>query len=267
MRAGRPTAPGPVRFLMWAAYLLMFAPLAAVVVWSFLEPTADGSLDFSLRHYGTLFANAGIAAALERSLIVAASVAVISGVVGALGAFAIDRGRWFGFGLMRTLSVLPLVMPELVLGLASLLWFVALRMTLGIHSMILAHVTFTLSYVVVTVGGRLREFDRSLEEAAGDLGCGFWQTLFFVTLPNIWPSVIAGMMMAFVLSFDDFLISFFNSGVGSDTLPLKLYSLIRFGLSREMYALSTLLIVFTVCLLGLARWVVLWQKRQRSGSS
>jgi spermidine/putrescine transport system permease protein len=239
--------------IMWSVYLLMFAPLCTVVVYSFLAPVADGGYELTTRYYKDLFANAAIGEALGRSLVVAAGVAVIAGGIGALGAFAIDRGRLPGFGLLRMLSLLPLVMPELVLGLASLLWFVTLRMTLGLHSMILAHVTFTVSYVVVTVRGRLQDFDRTLEDAAADLGCGFWRTLFLVTLPNVWPAVVAGMMMAFVLSFDDFLISFFNAGVGSDTLPLKLYSMIRFGLSREMYALSSLLVLITVAGVAVVR--------------
>lgn len=234
------------RVLMWLVYVALFAPLLTVTVYSFLEPLPGGGQVFSTRYYEQLFQNESIAAALWRSFVVASFVAVIAGVIGALGAFAIERGRLPGFALLRGLTLLPLAMPELVLGLSSLLWFVLLQMTLGLHSMVMAHVTFAVSYVVVTVRGRLAEFDRSLEEAAADLGCGFWRTLWLVILPNVWPAVAAGMMMAFVISFDDFLISFFTVGIGSDTLPLKLYSMIRFGLSREMYALSAILVLLTV---------------------
>lgn len=249
----RPSAPVAVMVLSVFAYALMFVPLVTVIVYSFLVPV-DGpngrSYEVGLQWYRKLFANESLGDALVVSIEIAAIVSIVSSIVGGLGALAIERGRFLGRELLATLTLVPLVLPELVLGLASLIWFATLRLSLGMHSIILAHVTFAVSYVVVTVRARLRDYDRSLEDAAADLGASPLRVFFAVTLPLALPGVAAGAMMAFTLSFDDFLISFFTAGVASDTLPMKLYSMIRFGLNREMYALSSLLILVTG--LGLA---------------
>jgi spermidine/putrescine transport system permease protein len=136
-----------------------------------------------------------------------------------------------------------------VLGLSLLIWFVLLRITLGSFSIILAHITFSVSYVIITVKARLDGFDYSLEEAAQDLGASPWQTFWRVTFPLIWPGVLSGALMAFTLSFDDFLITFFTAGVGSDTLPLKIYAMIKFGVSPEINALSTLMLGATLVMI------------------
>lgn len=228
-----------------AAFLLLYAPIATVVVASFVEP--DGTaFHWSLTWYRTLFVDAAIATAVERSVAVASATALGAAVLGTVGALAIERGRFPGRGILGALTLLPLAMPELVLGIASLLWFATLRLTLGLHSIILAHITFAVSYVLVAVRASLRGFDPALIDAARDLGATSWQVHARVILPLIAPGILAGALMAFTLSFDDFLISFFTAGVNSDTLPMRLYSLIRFGMSREMYALSALLIAFSV---------------------
>jgi spermidine/putrescine transport system permease protein len=182
---------------------------------------------------------------MRRSLVVAAAASGIAAVVGAFGALAIERGRWPGQKLLAAVTVIPIALPELVQGIAALLWFSALSMSLGLISMTLAHATFAMSYVVVTVRARLRDHDPALEEAAADLGAAPLQVFLQVTLPLMLPGVVAGAMLAFALSFDDFLISFFTTGAGTDTLPIRLYALIRFGLNKEVYALSTLLIAVT----------------------
>lgn len=150
---------------------------------------------------------------------------------------------------MQTLTLAPMVVPEIVLGLSLLIWFVFLRFTLGQVSIILAHVTFTMSYVHTSVAARLSEVDRSLEEAAQDLGARPWQVFLFVVLPNLRSAILSGAMMAFTLAFDDFFIAFFTAGVGSDTLPLKIYSLTKYGLSQEINALSTLMLFATIVVL------------------
>lgn len=244
----RPRAPLVARVVTWLAFLLMFVPLVTVIVCSFLVPV-DGSEGrayvLGWHWYRLLFANEALGAALVVSCKIAALVSVLASVIGGLGALALERGRFPGRDWLATLTLVPLVLPELVLGLASLIWFATLRLSLGVHSIVLAHVTFTISFVVVTVRARLRDFDPSLEEAAADLGAEPRRILSRITLPLALPGVAAGAMMAFTLSFDDFLISFFTGGVGSDTLPMKLYAMIRFGLNREMYALSSLLILAT----------------------
>ncbi|MEK7691705.1 MAG: ABC transporter permease, partial [Bdellovibrionota bacterium] len=147
---------------------------------------------------------------------------------------------------LETLVHVPILMPEIVMGLSLLVWFVFLKITLGTGSIILAHVTFGMSYVVLTVRTRLEGFDRSLEEAARDLGATPFQAFFQVVLPWIAPGILSGALMAFTLSFDDFLIAFFVSGAGADTLPLKIYAMIKFGVSREVNAVSTWMLALTL---------------------
>ncbi len=223
------------------AFALLYAPIVTVLVASVVEPEAGGSR-LSLVWYRTLFADEATSAAVTRSLAVAAATALGAAVLGTLGALAIERGRFPGRALLGTLTLMPLAMPELVLGISSLLWFATLRLSLGLHSIVLAHITFAVSYVLVAVRASLRGFDPALIDAARDLGADSWAVHRRVILPLVLPGILAGALMAFTLSFDDFLISFFTAGVGSDTLPMRLYSSIRFGMSREMYALSALLI-------------------------
>jgi spermidine/putrescine transport system permease protein len=173
---------------------------------------------------------------------------LVSTVLGTSAALAVERYRFPGRKAFDAITHVPLIMPEIVLGLSMLIWFVLLRITLGSFSIILAHITFSVSYVIITVKARLDGFDYSLEEAARDLGASPWQTFRRVTFPLIWPGVLSGALMAFTLSFDDFLITFFTAGVGSDTLPLKIYAMIKFGVSPEINALSTLMLGTTLLL-------------------
>ena len=230
------------------AFSLLLVPLFAVVIYSFFEPVPNaGALVWqpSLIWYQRLFQDQLLGKTLIMSLQIAAITSVIATVLGVAGAISLERTEFPGRRLLASLTMVPLVMPELVMGLASVIWFAFLGVGLGIHTIIMAHVTFALSYVVITVRARLAGFDASLEEAAADLGATPRKVFWKVTLPLMAPAIVAGAMMAFTLSFDDFLISFFTAGAGSDTLPMRLYSMIRFGLNREIYALSSLLILVT----------------------
>lgn len=236
------------------AFLLLYLPLAVMSVDSFLKPVGGPGtpLEFSLDGYRLVFENRAILSAIRVSLIVGVLSTLISTVIGTAAALVIERARFPGRRVLDTITYMPLVMPEIVLGLALLIWFVLLRVTLGSVSLVLAHVTFSLSYVVITVRSRLQGMDQSVEEAAFDLGANAWNVFLRVTLPLIWPGILSGALMAFTLSFDDFLISFFTAGPGSDTLPLKIYSMIKFGISPELHALSTLMLGFTVLAVMLA---------------
>jgi spermidine/putrescine transport system permease protein len=257
----RHTHPGPAARRIVAGttalgYALLFAPIVTVVVLSFVfTPAPDAPARFGLEWYQRLFADAELAAALRRSLVVAAATSLLASVLGTLGAIALERGRFPGRTLLDALVTLPLVLPELVLGISSLIWFSVLRLTLGVQSIILAHVTFAVSYVVIAVRASLRGFDPLLVDAAQDLGATRPQVYRRVVLPLILPGIVAGALMAFTLSFDDFLISYFTAGVGSDTLPIRLYASIRFGLNKEMYALSALLIAATTAAVAAQRWI------------
>ena len=162
---------------------------------------------------------------------------------------AIHRGNFLGRRLLEGLSYVSLVLPEIVFALALLSWFFLLSIPLGLTTVILAHVTFSISYVILTVGSRLAGFDPSLDDAARDLGASEVQILWKVTLPLLGPSMVASFLLSFLLSFDDFLITFFVNGVGSDTLPVKLYSYMKMGITPKLNALATLMWFLTAVIL------------------
>ena len=232
------------------AFFLLYTPLISLVTYSFLGPSnGPGSpLQWTLFWYTKVLANAQVLDAFKVSVWVGVWSTLVSTLLGTSAALAIERHRFPGRKLFDALIHLPLIMPEIVLGLSLLIWFVLLGITLGTISIILAHITFSVSYVIITVKARLEGFDYSLEEAAMDLGATRMQTFWKVTFPLIWPGVLSGALMAFTLSFDDFLITFFTAGAGSDTLPLKIYAMIKFGVSPEINALSTLMLAITLVL-------------------
>ncbi len=222
-------------------FLILYIPLIALVVFSFWDHEG-----WTLSWYAKVFSNEKVLESLDMSLWVGFWSTLVATVLGTMAALAIERTKFTGKKVFDVLTHLPLIMPEIVFGLSLLIWFVFLKITLGAFSIVLAHVTFSVSYVLITVRARLSGFDHSLEEAARDLGATPWKTFLKVTLPLIAPGIIAGALMAFTLSFDDFLITFFTAGVGSDTLPLQIYSMIKFGVSPEINALSSLMLGATL---------------------
>jgi len=252
--------PNPPRFavgITLVAFLFLYIPLFVVAVLSFLND-APGEGAWTLKWYVQAFENDLLRESLWMSLWVGLGSTLGATVLGTGAALALERTRFRGRNLFDALNLIPLVMPEIVMGLSLLIWFVFLKMSLGIVSMTLAHITFCLSFVIITVRARLADYDDSVEEAARDLGATPWQTFWKVTLPLIWPGILSGALMAFTLSFDDFLIAYFTSGVGNDTLPVKLYAMIKYGVSPTINAMSTLLVVATIVL------VVLGMKRKSS---
>ena len=245
----RPRPPRVAQGVASLGFLLLYVPLVTLVVGSFRATPADGG-GWTLEWYRTVLSDRGILAALTMSVWVGAWSTLGSTLIGTAAAMALVRSRFVGRRWLDSLVHVPLIMPEIVLGLALLIWFVLLRISLGSFSIVLAHVTFSVSYVIITVKARLHGFDSSLEEAARDLGADAWKTFWKVTFPLIWPGIVSGALMAFTLSFDDFLITFFTAGVGSDTLPLKVYAMIKFGVSPEINALSTLMLGLTVVLVS-----------------
>jgi spermidine/putrescine transport system permease protein len=233
-------------------YLLLLLPLTVLVWRSFLvKDFATGQVEWSLAWYQKLLGNPELGAALVSSFWIACVSSLISTLLGTIAALGLAKSQhFFGKGIIESLIRVPLALPEIVMGLSLLIWFVFLSLTLGTFSVILAHVTFSVSYVVLTVRARMEGFDRSLEDAARDLGATRFQVFLRITMPLILPAVISGALMAFTLSFDDFLITYFVSGVGTDTLPLRVYSMIRFGVSPELNALSTVLLVLTTAIAG-----------------
>jgi spermidine/putrescine transport system permease protein len=201
---------------------------------------------FSLVWYRRLFESPEVWAALRNTLVIAVSVTAVSAVLGTAAAYALHR---YGASRLQkvhyTLIYQPLIVPEILMGISLLMAFVAAGVPLGLFTIFLAHVTFCVSFVAMTVLGRLQDFDFSIVEAARDLGAGPWQSARKVLIPVLMPGIVAGALLAFTLSIDDFVITFFVAGPGSTTLPLRIYSMIKYGAPPMINALSTLLLAVT----------------------
>jgi spermidine/putrescine transport system permease protein len=238
--------------LLFAAlmYMFLYAPILVLVFFSFNSTRSTQVwTGFSLEWYGELLRDQTIIDAFRISMIVGATATAIATVIGTLTALALTRYRFRGKTVADSTIYAATVMPEIVVGVSLLVFFVAAGFALGITTIIIAHVAFTISFVTIVVRARLSGMDQSLEEAAQDLGANPVETFLRVTLPLILPGVMAGALLAFTLSFDDFVITFFVAGVGSSTLPLKIYSMIRFGVSPAINALSTVVLVATIILI------------------
>lgn len=222
----------------------LYAPIALLIAYSFNAGRAVNVWSgFSTKWYAALVHDTQLMGALWITLRIGVVSATLATVLGVMAAVALTRGGAYrGRSLFSGLVYAPLVMPEVITGLSLLLLFVAVGLERGFWTVVLAHATFTLCYVAVVVQARLSTFDRSLEEAAQDLGCPPWRAFFEITLPNIAPAVAAGWMLALILSLDDLVIASFTAGPGSTTLPMRIYSAVRLGVSPEINAVSTLLI-------------------------
>ena len=238
---------GPTAFNLISVGLglaFLYLPIVLLVIYSFNASrlvTVWGG--FSTRWYVALFQDQQMLDAIWVTARVGLVSATLATVLGSLAAIALTRtGRFRGRLLFSGMIYAPLVMPEVILGLSLLLLFVALGLPRGIWTVIVSHTTMTLCYATVVVQARLSSFDRSLEEAALDLGCTPFQAFFAVILPNIAPAIAAAWMLAFTLSLDDLVIASFTSGPGSTTLPMRIYSQVRLGVNPEINAVSTLLI-------------------------
>jgi putrescine transport system permease protein len=225
-------------------FAFLYLPILLLVIYSFnASKLVTVWAGFSTRWYVELFNNSDMLNAAWVTLRVALFSATLATVLGTMAAYVLVRaGRFRGRTLFSGMVYSPLVMPEVITGLSLLLLFIALGIGRGMMTVVLAHTTFAMCYVSVVVSSRLVSFDRSLEEAALDLGCTPFDAFFSVTLPIIAPSVIAGWLLAFTLSLDDLVIASFTTGPGATTLPIKIYSAVRLGVSPEINALSTILI-------------------------
>ena len=236
-------------------FAFLYLPIVLLIVFSFNESklvTVWGG--FSTKWYVAMFQNQGLMDAAWVTARVAFISATIATVLGTMAALALTRyTRFRGRLLFSGMVFAPLVMPEVITGLSLLLLFVSMGLDRGFLTVTLAHITFTMCFVAVVVQSRLITFDRSLEEAAMDLGATPAKTFFQVTLPVILPAIISGWMLAFTLSLDDLVIASFTSGPGATTLPMKIYSQVRLGVTPEINAVCTLLIaVVTVGVIAAA---------------
>ena len=225
-------------------FAFLYLPMLILVIYSFNESRlVTVWAGFSTKWYGKLFQNDAFLDAAWVTLNVGIWSSTIATVLGTMAAYVMVRsGRFLGRELFSGMIYAPLVMPEVITGLALLLFFLAIGLDRGMVTIILAHTTFSMCYVSVVVTSRLITFDQSLEDAALDLGCTPFDAFRSVTLPIIAPAVISGWLLAFTLSLDDLVIASFTSGPSSTTLPIKVYSAVRMGVSPEINALSTLMI-------------------------
>jgi spermidine/putrescine transport system permease protein len=236
----------------WLIYAFFYVPILVLVILSF---NANRQMTiwkgFSLAWYQKLWGNEALWDAVRNSLYVAGWTALIATLLGTLTAIGLARSRVPGRPLIEALLYLPLVLPDIVLGVGALIFFSILGIGRGLSAILAAHVGMALSYVVLVLRARLAGLDRSLEEAALDLGANPLQAFRYVTLPLLAPGILAGALLAFTLSLDDFVLAFFVSAPGSSTLPVQIHSMIKTGVTPEVNALSTVLLVATV----LAVWL------------
>lgn len=248
--------PGRRRDLLLGAelglvYAFLYTPILVLVVLSFNAsdlPTSWGG--FSTRWYGELVRSDDLLAALRTSALIAALVTAISTAIGTLLALGLERV--VRSTLLDTLLFLPAVVPDIVLAIGLLSLYSLARVTLGVQTVVLAHVVFDMVFVAAIVRARLGYFDRSIEEAAQDLGAGRAATFFRVTVPAILPGVLAGALIAFTLSFDEFIIAFFTAGPSVITFPIRIYSMIRFGVTPVVNAVATVILAVSMTLVLLA---------------
>ncbi len=242
-------------------FAFLYLPILILVVFSFNESKlVTVWAGFSLKWYGELMRNEGLKDAAWVTIRVALLSATLATILGTLGGLLLSRFINFrGRLLFSALIYAPLIMPEVITGLSQLLLFVALDWARGYWTLVIAHTTFCMAFVAVIVQSRLAGFDRALEEAAMDLGATPAKTFFVITLPIIAPALVSGWLLAFTLSLDDLVISSFTSGPGATTLPMKIYSQVRLGVTPEINAVSTILIAFVT--LGVIAATIV-QKRQ-----
>jgi len=231
-------------------YLFLYAPLAIVVVYSFNDSRLNAQwVGFTLDWYRKLFHNEEMLGAAWNSLLIGVTASAISTLLGTMAGYAMHR---FRLRLLPFLVVAPIAIPEILTGVSLLIFFVAINLTLGLASIILAHIAFCIGFVAIVVRARLAGMDESLVEAARDLGATPVQAFRLITLPLIMPGVIAGALMAFTLSIDDFVITYFTAGAGALTLPLEIYTMVKISVTPEVNAVSTLLMALTLALIVIA---------------
>ncbi|RME45581.1 MAG: ABC transporter permease [Chloroflexi bacterium] len=252
------------------AFAFLYAPIVILVIFSFNASRLNAVWQgFTLEWYSILLRDEMIHSAFKNSMIVATASTVISTVLGTMTALVMERFRFRLRSAFDAVLYLPIIIPDIVMAVSLLLFFVSafrvlsslagIQWQLGLGTIIIAHVSFNISFVAVVVRARLADFDRTLEEAAQDLGANEWQTFRRVTLPLIMPGIIGGALLAFTLSIDDFVITFFTAGVGSTTLPIRIYGMIKRTITPEINAISSLMLLASI---GLVLLSLLVQRRK-----
>lgn len=242
-----------MRLTIGATFLMLYAPIILLVVYSFNNSRRNIVWrGFTFKYYEKAWNNESLIEAFINSLSIAVVNTVVATILGVLVAIALWRFRFPGKAAYEGFMALPIVIPEICMGVAMMAFFArigwpsGLPWPLSLSNIMIAHIAFSFPFVAVTVRGRLIGFNRELEDASKDLGASEWQTMRYIVLPYLRPGIIAGALIAFTLSLDDFVITFFTAGPNSITLPVKIFSMVRFSVTPEVNAASTVLIVITV---------------------
>jgi spermidine/putrescine transport system permease protein len=235
-------------------YVYIYFPILILIIFSFNTQKLNIRWEgFTLNWYAELFRDQEVLQATWNSFIIALVSTVVATVIGTLAALALQRYRFRGYVFSESVLYIPVIIPEVVMGIALLILFSLARFPLGIASITLAHIAFSIPFVALVVRARLHGSDRSIEEASMDLGADEFTTFRRVTLPTILPGVLAGALLAFTLSLDDYVITYFTAGPGSTTLPLRIFSMVRFAVTPEVNALSTLWVLAVFLLLSIGQ--------------
>ena len=231
------------------AMVFLYIPIVVLIVYSFNDSKIIASWQgFTFKYYIQLFHNRDILVALQNTLIIGFLSTIISTVLGITAALALENLKFKGKNIFSLLIFLPLVMPEILLGVSLAIFFSTLKIEMGMTTVLISHITFCVSYTIIVIQSRLSDFDYSLEEAAMDLGANKFQIFWKIKLPLLFPGILAASLLAFTLSLDDFVITFFTSGRGFNTLPVYVEGAIRRGTLTTINSLSTFLIGFTIFL-------------------
>jgi spermidine/putrescine transport system permease protein len=242
-----------LRIYTFLVYAYIYIPILSLVVFSFNKQKSNIRWEgFTLQWYDKLFHDHQVLLATRNTLLIAFISTLVATVIGTMAALALQRYRFPGYNASETLMYIPIVIPEVVMGISLLAFFALIKFTLGLVTITLSHIAFNIPFVALVVRARLHGFDKSIEEASMDLGANELTTFWRVTLPTIMPGVLSGAMLALTLSLDDYVITYFTAGPGSTTLPLRVFSMVRFTVTPEVNALSTLwvLVVFVILFIG-----------------
>jgi spermidine/putrescine transport system permease protein len=242
------------------AYAYIYLPIILLIIFSFNVQKINVRWEgFTFHWYNVLLHDQEVLLATRNTLVIAFTSTIVSTIIGTFAALALQRYRFRGYTFAESTLYIPVIIPEVVMGISLLVFFAQIGMRLGLTTITLAHIAFNIPFVTLVVRARLHGFDKSIEEASMDLGANELKTFWRVTLPTIMPGVLAGAMLAFTLSLDDYVITYFTAGPGSTTLPLRVFSMVRFAVTPEVNALSALWILTVFLVLGMSQVL---QKRQ-----
>lgn len=245
------------KLYLYMIYLFLYLPIFVLIVYSFNNSKYSVAWKgFSLKWYEKLFSNSSLLEAAINSLSIAFLSATVATIIGTMGAVAMFRYHFRGKQFLRSMIYVLILSPEIVMGISLLILFVLIGLKLGFLSLFIAHITFCLPFVVVTVLSRLSGFDKSIIEASSDLGASGFYTFLHIILPSILPAVVAGFLLSFTLSLDDVIISFFVSGVEFEILPIKIFSMVRLGVKPEINALCAIMFVLTIVIVWFSQFLL-----------